>query len=140
MKRDRLRKDLAIGTFANLVAKDLQLAIRMEAADSDGICQCVTCPNRGHYKTFHAGHFIPGRRMAVLFVEENVHPQCNRCNTYLSGNVTEYERFIVNTYGESVLESLRNLRHQQHKYTREELADMRDGYKKRIKIQKARLG
>jgi hypothetical protein len=75
-----------------------------------------------------------------LFVEENVHPQCNRCNTYLSGNVTEYERFIVKEYGEKVLETLRNLRHIQHKYTRDQLADMRDQYKKRIKLQERRLG
>ena len=135
----RLSKDLAINTFANLVAKDLQKAVRMEAADKNGWVVCVTCGKLEHWKKSHAGHFIPGRRMAVLFVEENVHPQCNRCNTYLSGNVTEYERFIVRTYGEEVLESLRKLRHSQHKYTREELADMRDGYKARIKKQEERL-
>jgi hypothetical protein len=137
---DRLRKDLAIGTFANLVAKDLQKAIRMEAADKNGLVVCVTCGKIQHYKQMHAGHFIPGRRMAMLFVEENVHPQCNHCNTFLSGNVTEYERFIVSNYGVDVLESLRKLRHSQHKYTREELADMRDGYKARIKKQEKRLG
>jgi len=140
MSERRLRKDLAIGTFANLVAKDLQKAIRMESADDSGCCTCVTCGKSYHWKDMHAGHFIPGRRMAILFVEENVHPQCNRCNTYLSGNVTEYERFIVKEYGEKVLETLRNLRHIQHKYTREELADMRDQYKKRIKLQERRLG
>jgi hypothetical protein len=94
---DRLRKDLQIGTFANLVAKDLQKAIRMEAADDRGICRCVTCGKKGHYKRMQGGHFVPGRRQSILFVEENIHVQCISCNNYLSGNVMEYERFMVNS-------------------------------------------
>jgi len=136
----RLRKDLQIGTFANLVAKDLQKAVRMESANDKGVCQCVTCGKQDHWKLMHAGHFIPGRRMAMLFVEENIHPQCNYCNTFLSGNVGEYERFLLRAYGKSVVASLHSLRVQQHKYTREQLADMRDGYKRRIKLQEQRLG
>lgn len=135
----RLRKDLAIGTFANLVAKDLQKAIRMESADEKGICQCVTCGKRYHWKQMHAGHFIASRRMSVLFIECNVHPQCNHCNTFLNGNVTEYERYIVSEYGVEMVDSLRRARNEQRTFTREELADMREKYKARIKAQSQRL-
>jgi hypothetical protein len=107
---DRLRKDLQIGTFANLVAKDLQKAIRMEAADDRGICRCVTCGKKGHYKRMHGGHFVPGRRQSILFIEENIHVQCISCNNYLSGNVMEYERFMVNTYGQDAVDEIRALK------------------------------
>ena len=136
---DRLRKDLQIGTFANLVAKDLQKAIRMEAADDRGICRCVTCGKKGHYKRMQGGHFVPGRRQSILFIEENIHVQCINCNNYLSGNVMEYERFMVQRYGEEKVEELRALKRQVVSHTREELADMRDGYKQRIKTQEQRL-
>ena len=136
---DRLRKDLQIGTFANLVAKDLQKAIRMEAADDRGICRCVTCGKKGHYKRMQGGHFVPGRRQSILFIEENIHVQCINCNNYLSGNVMEYERFMVNTYGKDAVDEIRALKNVVVSHTREELAEMQDGYKQRIKTQEQRL-
>jgi hypothetical protein len=135
----RLCKQWQIGRFVNEVAKDLQKAIRMEAADDNGVCVCVTCGKRDHYKEMDAGHFIPGRRPAYVFVEENIHPQCKHCNAKLGGRLDVYAAFILKTYGQSVLDSLQALRHGQHKYTREQLADMRDGYKARIKVQEKRL-
>ena len=137
---DRLRSDLQLGTFANLVAKDLQKAIRMEAADEQGNCRCVTCGKRDHYKKMHGGHFVPGRRMSVLFIERNIHPQCVHCNTFLSGNLMEYERLMVKTYGQDVVDEIRAAKNRTVTFSRHELADMRDEYKSRIKAQEQRLG
>ena len=137
---DRLRKDLQLGTFANLVAKDLQKAIRMEAADDRGMCRCVTCGKRDHYKRMHGGHFVPGRRMSVLFIELNIHPQCIHCNNYLSGNVMEYERFMLESYGQDVVDEIRDAKNRTATFSRCELADMRDESKRRIKVQEQRIG
>jgi hypothetical protein len=137
---DRLRADLQLGTFANLVAKDLQKAIRMEAADEQGNCRCVTCGKRDHYKKMDAGHFIPGRRQSILFIEENLHPQCVYCNRHLYGNTAEYGLYMLKRYGKKKVEQLRAAKNQTKTYTRHELADMRDGYKARIKAQEQRLG
>ena len=134
-----LRKDLSLKSFANLVAKDLQKAIRMESADDHGICVCVTCGKKDIFKRMQGGHFIGGRGFSVLFVEANIHPQCERCNNHLHGNQTEYARFIADEYGEETLHELRALKGQIKKFTREELAIMRQGYKQRIKEQEKRL-
>jgi hypothetical protein len=135
----RLRKDLQLGTFANLVAKDLQLAIRMESADDRGICQCVTCGKRDDYRKMNAGHFIGSRVQAILLVEDNIHVQCVHCNQHLSGNGAAYVEYMLENYGPEKIEELRALKHSGYKYTREQLADLRDGYKARIKAQEKRL-
>jgi hypothetical protein len=85
------------------------------------------------------GHFVPGRRQSILFIEENIHVQCISCNNYLSGNVMEYERFMVRTYGQDAVDEIRALKNVVVSHSREELADMRDGYKQRIKTQEQRL-
>lgn len=136
---DRLRKDLQLGTFANIVAKDLQKAIRMEAADDRGRCRCVTCGKLDDYKRMDAGHFIGSRRQSILFIEQNIHPQCKYCNRHLYGNPVEYEVFMVKRYGRKLVDELRALKNHIVKHTRDELADMRDGYKLRIKKQEGRL-
>jgi hypothetical protein len=135
----RLRKDLQLGTFANLVAVDLQKAIRMESADDNGICQCVTCGKRQHYKEMDAGHFVPGRRQSIVLVEENIHVQCKTCNKELHGNAGPYERFMIETYGPDKPEELRALNRVSYTYDRHHLADLRDSYKARIKVQEKRL-
>ena len=136
----RLRKDISLGTFANLVAADLQKAIRMESSNDKGICQCVTCGKRDHYKRMNAGHFIGSRVQSILFVEDNIHVQCVSCNQHESGNRDVYLAYMLETYGPEKVQELRALKHSGYKYTREQLADMRETYKARIKLQKARLG
>ena len=135
----RLRKDISLGTFANLVAADLQKAIRMESSNDKGICQCVTCGKHDHYKRMNGGHFIGGRYQSILLIEDNIHVQCVDCNKEESGNRDKYVEFMLETYGPEKVQELRALKHSGYKYTREQLADMRDGYKARIKQQKARL-
>ena len=127
-------------TLANLVAKDLQKAIRMESSDDRGRCQCVTCGVVKSYKVMHAGHFVGGRTMGVLFDERNIHPQCAICNLYGGGEQDRYEWFMRMRYGQEVIDELRKRRREIVTITRDELAEMRARYKHRIKIQEVRLG
>ena len=127
-------------TLANLTAKDLQKAIRMECSDDKGRCQCVTCGVVQSYKVMHAGHFVGGRTMGVLFDERNIHPQCASCNVALGGNPEKYEWFMLVRYGQEVIDELRRRRREIVTITREELAEMRARYKRRIKTQEVRLG
>ena len=112
----------------------------MESADDNGICQCVTCGKRDHYKNMDAGHFVPGRRQSIVLVEGNIHVQCKHCNDKLNGNAGPYERFMVETYGPDKPEELRALNRLSYTYDRQQLADFRDDFKARIKKQKQRLG
>lgn len=80
--------------------------IRLKYSNKEGECRCVTCGvikksiGRG---CIQAGHFVDGRKNAVLFNEEVVFPQCATCNMSPSfsfpygkgGNYPEYIRFMV---------------------------------------------
>ncbi len=124
-------------TLRRMVAKDFQKMIRLESADKDGICTCVTCGSRHHWKKLHAGHYLTGG--ALKFCEHNCHPQCVQCNNFLSGNLKEYARFMLLTYGEDVVAGLESAKLQRRSYDREELLEMRAGYRERWKAAERKL-
>lgn len=66
--------------------------------------RCVTC---GHaqwdsdlgewsIKGMHAGHFHHG---VLDEDEENINCQCNKCNTYLGGNLSKYSVYLLQKLG-----------------------------------------
>lgn len=129
------------GKAKNYVAKSLQKAIRMEYADDNGNVKCVSCDkwmkwNRG----CEAGHYVPGRGWGVIFDERNIHPQCTHCNNYLSGNRSEYKKYMLFHYGEAVVEELESNKNKGEKIPFEDLARMLIKYNERIRKQEKRLG
>ncbi len=64
------------------------------------------------WKAAHAGHFITAKScgLALYFHEQNVHSQCYHCNINLSGNWVEYERKIIEVYGQDVCDKLKELK------------------------------
>lgn len=123
---------------------DFNRMIRIEAANDDGICMCVTCGKHFRWdagiKEAHTGHFVAGSTNSVVFDERNAHPQCSHCNYYLSGNQEVYTQFMVDTYGQDVVDELRAARHKAKKLYRCDYVAMRKEYKARIKKQQERLG
>ena len=96
MRKPTLRsaKKKAWGTFSRY--------IRLKATQDTGYARCVTCPPNSPLlplENLQAGHFIPGRRAAILFDERGVHVQCYGCNVCKSGNQIEYHRFMERRYG-----------------------------------------
>lgn len=84
--------------------------VRLHEADSMGMVKCVTCPKVGHWKTMQAGHFIPGRHNSILFDERGVHSQCYACNCgWLKGNPRKYNAYMIQTYGQKVIDELEQL-------------------------------
>jgi len=68
--------------------------------ERDKELSCVSCNGRVE----QAGHFYSGGHYSALrFNENNVHGQCKRCNMFLSGNLNEYRRNIINRIGENGL-------------------------------------
>lgn len=70
-----------------------------------------------------AGHFIPrgiGGSSGVYFDERNIHLQCKRCNKWGHGRPVEYQQFMLNKYGQKVIDELKFLHKNQSykgKYT-----------------------
>lgn len=99
------------------------------------LCVCVTCPavkkRRGAgAEGIQAGHWpqIAGRSNSVLFVEEGVHGQCWQCNEHFHGNRDAYDQFMLETYGQEVMDRLRLLKGQTVKYSIAEFNEIEDKY------------
>lgn len=124
-------------------AQEFQKMVRYESADEFGIVTCVTCGKQNHYTNsdggMHAGHFVSGRTNAVLFEEDNCHPQCVHCNNFLGGNQEKYAQFMLDIYGEQRVEEINQLRHVTVKWSAEELYQMREEFKQRWKVADAKL-
>lgn len=129
-------------TAANLkkkAAELLQRYVRMKAADLNGICECVSCGKRDSWKAMDGGHFISRTYTFHMLREENVHPQCKRCNRFFTGCHDDYRRYMVDMYGEDFVEWLTDTKRTITKYTRADLLAIIAELKQGIKDQEMRL-
>jgi len=93
---------------------------------------CISC----HKKPLkeNAGHYYnANNHWNVRFNELNVHLQCEHCNTYLSGNLIEYRKGLINKIGEEQLTLLELEAKKTRKFTKDELKEIINIYKKKIK-------
>lgn len=127
-------------------AQDCPYSYAISAGDSDwiaevprkiGHCVCITCGKVLRWdsgiKGMHTGHFIQSRRNSILLEEDNVAPQCSRCNFYLSGNQQAFRKWMIYVRGEDVVTRLERLATESRTFGREELVDLRIGYAARLK-------
>jgi len=126
---EKKKKKVSLSKLKKKAWSEFSRYIRLKYANPDGLVECVTCGVVKHWKEMQAGHFIAGRTNSILFLEENVHCQDYRCNVMLHGNVVEYYKYMQATYGESVIDDLRKKRHENLKFTVEELEEMRILYR-----------
>jgi len=75
-----------------------------------GYLQCCTCNHIVVYdKNCDAGHFISrGSRggSGVYFDERNIHGQCKSCNAWHQGRQEVYREFMLEKYGQKVIDEL----------------------------------
>ncbi len=94
--------------------------------------ECISCgqppkkANAGHY-------FSQGGHSSVRFDEDNVHLQCEPCNSFLSGNLLKYQIGIEKRIGGERLIELHSRAHEVKKWTIEELKKITEAYRKKIK-------
>jgi len=107
--------------------------IRLKYADENGYASCVTCGATKHYKDLQAGHYVPqAQGDACRYIEENIHPQCYRCNINLGGNGPEYNAYMLDMYGQDMIDELRRLSKTTVKFTESDLLDMEAEWKERL--------
>lgn len=99
--------------------------------DQGKMCiSCNTIPkkkNAGHY-------FSQGGHSNVRFDEDNVHLQCEACNTYLSGNLLNYQIGIEKRIGAQKLLELHERAHKDKRFSVEEIQEIIYNYKKKLLI------
>ena len=97
---------------------------------------CISCGLKP--KKENAGHFYSaGTHTSVRFDERNVHLQCESCNSFLSGNLLRYRENLLMKLGIEEFERLSSDAMQIRKYTREELKEVINTYKLKIKLLKS---
>ena len=72
-------------------------------------CSCCTCGKVNLRSEMDAGHFISrgmGGSSGVYFDERNIHAQCKPCNAWKQGAPHEYEQFMLDKYGQDVIDEL----------------------------------
>ena len=111
---------------ANDYLKIAQQVFNKFIRQRDNGLNCISCENAGHY-------YSQGGHSNVRFNEDNAHLQCEHCNTYLSGNLLNYQVAIEKRIGAERLMNLQAIAHDTKKWTKEELKELIEFYKKKIK-------
>jgi len=93
---------------------------------------CISCQKKPLKE--NAGHFYnANNHYNVRFDERNVNLQCEHCNTYLSGNLIEYQRNLIHKIGIESYHELEADARKTRKFTKDELKEIIAIYKKKIK-------
>ena len=133
------RKQKSIAKLVDEAAVLLQLLVRLKAADEHGMVNCVTCGARKHYKEVDGGHSISRRHVATKLMEEVVNPQCKQCNGFKGGAYGEYTLYMIDTHGRDFVDWLNIEKHKPKKYYRDEIEEIKAGFRTRIKEQEDRI-
>lgn len=126
--KTRMKQDLE--TVQDVV-KAAQIVFNKYIRERDKAQPCISCGSQP--KKENAGHFWnANNHWNVRFDEDNVHLQCERCNSFLSGNLIEYRSNLISKIGQERFEQLESRARVTRKFTKEELKELIKKYKKKI--------
>jgi hypothetical protein len=128
-KKTKLKKDLmTTSDWLKIAQQTFNRFIR----ERDKGQLCISCEQKP--KKINAGHyFSAGGHSNLRFNEDNVHLQCEHCNTFKSGNLLNYQIGIEKRIGGERLLKLHELAHVTKKWTIEELQEINTVYKEKLK-------
>jgi len=106
---------------------------RLKNTDENGICTCISCGKKAHWKNMDCGHFIKRQFMSVRFNENNCWPQDRYCNYFLQGNDANYRKNLVKKIGEQKVLLLEAQKRVTKKWTRFELEALIEHYTQEVK-------
>ena len=91
-----------------------------------GFAYCYTCRVVFNWNELQAGHYIHGK---LDFDERNIHPQCTRCNHFLSGNLGVYGERLIEELGIDEVKKMRREAATWRQPNREECLALIEKYK-----------
>lgn len=131
-KKVRKEKLLTVQEYVKTVQKTFNKFIRLR--DKGQVC--ISCQKPP--KKVNAGHYFnANNHWNVRFDEDNVHNQCEACNTSLSGNLIEYREHLINKIGIERYNVLNDKARLTRKFTIDELKEINEHYKLKIKNKEA---
>jgi ribosomal protein S26 len=130
-KQTKTRMKTDLETVQDLV-KAAQLVFNKYIRERDKAQFCISCGSQP--KKVNAGHFWnANNHWNVRFDEDNVHLQCERCNSFLSGNLLEYRTNLLTKIGAERFNQLEARARITRKFTKDELKEIIKTYKNKIK-------
>ena len=123
--KTRMKDDLE--TVQDIV-KAAQMVFNKYIRERDKDELCISCKQTP--KKVNAGHFFnANNHWNVRFDEDNVHLQCERCNSFLSGNLLEYRTNLLTKIGAERFNQLEARARVTRKFTKYELKELIKKYK-----------
>lgn len=111
----------------------LQRIRRIEEADENGYCACVSCGKVDHWKELEGGHWIPRTKTATKITPENINPQCHSCNHFRKEEAAPaYALWMIERHGKEYCDILQSYSKQTIKRSRNELLDTIEEFKIRL--------
>jgi hypothetical protein len=134
------KKTLSLAKLLDKAAVLTQKLVRLKGADEWGMCVCVTCGCRRHWKEMQGGHYISRKYTGTKIDQRNIWPQCGGCNGPGRGRPDEFARWMVNYFGPEILEELAYRKRMTMKYKRHELEDIIVDLRAEVKAKEEELG
>ncbi|MCF7945933.1 MAG: recombination protein NinG [Spirochaetia bacterium] len=82
---------------------------RVQCADENGYVTCISCGKKLHWKESDGGHYISRRYRETELEEDNVWPQCKKCNMYGAGEHADYRRNLIRLIGEDRVQRIEDI-------------------------------
>jgi hypothetical protein len=129
-KQTKTRMKADLETVQDIV-KAAQMVFNKYIRERDKDELCISCKQIP--KKVNAGHFWnANNHWNVRFDEDNVHVQCERCNSFLSGNLLEYRTNLLTKIGAERFNQLEARARVTRKFTKDELKELIKKYKKKF--------
>ena len=106
----------------------------------NGKGQCFTCGEIFSIKELDAGHFRARQYNATRYSEINVQLQCKKCNRFYEGEKWVFGNHLDEKYGKGTTLNLIEKSHEIKKFTVQELKDLYEYYKEKIKQMEVSIG
>jgi hypothetical protein len=128
-KKKKVKEDLlTVQDYLKLAQQVFNKYIRLRDKGNN----CISCDKKALKE--NAGHmYSAGGHFNVRFDENNVHLQCEYCNTFLHGNLLKYRENLVKKIGYEAFEKLTVDSQLTRKFTVDELKQLIETYKQKIK-------
>jgi hypothetical protein len=131
MQKEKVEKKKELMTLSDWL-KIAQTTFNAYIRKRDKGNACISCKKPA--KKENAGHFFnANNHYMVRFDEDNVHLQCEYCNTSLSGNLLRYRENLINKIGVKRFDELEAKAYLTRKFTIDEVKEINQIYKLKIK-------
>ena len=139
-KRELRERKKALKTIPDLI-KEAQREFNAYIRARDAGKPCICCGQPLSLDSvatstggdFDCGHYRSvGSASHLRFDERNAHGQRKRCNRYGAGRAVDYRVGLIGRIGLAEVEAL-EADNRVHKWTREELIEIRDRYRRKLK-------